>query len=109
MSDTRLSIRQVDSAVEVALHVQPRARRDEIVGLFNGALKLKLCAPPVNDAANRAVIDFFASLLNLPKSRLQIISGMKSRSKVLRIESITAVELRRRLQDLDVKLFLRQP
>lgn len=89
MSDPRWRIRQTDSALEVALHVQPRARRDEVVGLHNGALKLKVSAPPVDDAANRAVIEFFASLLDVPKTRLQIVAGLKSREKVLRIESVS--------------------
>jgi uncharacterized protein (TIGR00251 family) len=89
MSDPRWRIRQTDSGLEVALHVQPRARRDEIVGVHNGALKLKVSAPPVDDAANRAVIEFFAALLDVPKTRLQIVAGLKSREKVLRIESVS--------------------
>ncbi len=89
MSDAPLRIRDIGTGIEVALHVQPRARRNEIAGLHNGALKLKLCAPPVDDAANRAVIEYFASLLHLPKSSLRILSGMKSRDKILRIESIS--------------------
>ncbi len=89
MSDAPLRIRDTGTGIEVALHVQPRARRNEIAGLHNGALKLKLCAPPVDDAANRAVIEYFASLLHLPKSSLRILAGMKSRDKILRIESIS--------------------
>ncbi len=93
-------IRGTGSAVEVALHVQPRARRNEITGLHGGALKLRLCAPPVDDAANRAVIEFFASRLHLPKSRLQILSGMKSRDKTLRIESISLTDFLQHFPDL---------
>ena len=93
MFDPSWRIREVGSGVELALHVQPRARRNEIAGLYNGALKLKISAPPVDDAANRAVIEFFAALLSLPKSRLSIISGTRSREKVLRIESISLIDL----------------
>jgi len=78
--------------VEVSLHVQPRARRDEIVGTHDGALKLKIAAPPAENAANRAVLDFFAKLLDLPKSRLRILAGEKSRRKTLRIEKVSRSE-----------------
>jgi hypothetical protein len=100
MSDPCWRIRKTDSGLEVALHVQPRARRTEIDGLHNGALKLKVTAPPVEDAANRAVIEFFASLLDVPKSRLQIVSGLKSREKVLRIESVSLSDFSRHFPSL---------
>jgi hypothetical protein len=100
MSDPRWRIRQTDSGLEVALHVQPRARRDEIVGVHNGALKLKVSAPPVDDAANRAVIEFFAALLDVPKTRLQIVAGLKSREKTLRIESVSISDFCRHLPSL---------
>lgn len=100
MSDPHWRIRETGSGIEVALHVQPRARRNEIVGLHNGALKLKISAPPVDDAANRAVIEFFASLLDMPKSRLSIVSGTKSREKVLMIESLSLSDFSRRFPSL---------
>lgn len=89
MDDTGFRIRQTGAAIEVPLHVQPRARRSEIAGLHDGALKVKICAPPVDDAANRGIIQFFAGLLGHPKSRLHIISGEKSRNKVLRVEGMS--------------------
>ncbi len=100
MSDPAWRFRETAGGLEVSLHVQPRARRNEFAGVHNGALKLKVCAPPVDDAANRAVIEYFASLLHLPKSRIQIASGLKSRDKVLRIESISLGDFRRCLPDL---------
>jgi len=100
MSDPRWRIRETDSGIEVALHVQPRARRNEVAGLHNGALKLKVSAPPVDDAANRAVIEFFAALLGVPRSRLSIASGLKSREKVLRIEAVSMAEFSRQFPGL---------
>jgi hypothetical protein len=93
MPETRLKLKPASTGIDVAIHVQPRARRNEISGLHNGALKLKVVAPPVEDAANRAVIQFFASLLNVPKSRLKIISGEKSRDKMLRLEGVSQPDL----------------
>jgi uncharacterized protein (TIGR00251 family) len=88
MVSTGILIREIESGIEVPLHVQPRARRTEIAGIHNRALKIKVSAPPVDDAANRAIVDFFSKLLDLPKSRLQIIAGGKSRNKILRINGI---------------------
>ncbi len=100
MSESGWRVRETDRGVDLPLHVQPRARRNETAGLYNGALKLKISAPPVDDAANRSVVEYFASLLDLPRSRLSIVSGMKSRDKVLRIEGISLHDLRQRIMAL---------
>ncbi len=92
MNDQRWLIRETESGVELYLHVQPRARRNEIAGVHNRALKLKITAPPVDDAANHAVIEFCSSLFRLPKSRLQIVSGLKSRDKILLVKSASLTE-----------------
>jgi hypothetical protein len=97
MGEKDWQVREKQNGLEVPLHVQVRARRNEIAGLHDGALKLRISAPRVDDAANRAIIAFFASLLGIPKSKLQIVSGQKSRDKVLRIEGITLDDLRSHL------------
>jgi hypothetical protein len=89
VDNTGFRIRESGADIEVPLHVQPRARRTQIAGLHDGTLKLKISAPPVDDAANRAILEFFSGLLGHPKSRLHIISGGKSRNKVLRIEDMS--------------------
>jgi uncharacterized protein (TIGR00251 family) len=88
MIDAGLQVRETGFGLEVRLHVLPRAKRSEIVGLHNGALKLKVTAPPVDDAANRAVIEFFSILLGIPKSSLRILAGTKSRDKILQIRDL---------------------
>jgi hypothetical protein len=92
-----LRVRQLSNAVDVSLHIQPRARRTELAGTHNGALKLKVQAPPVDDAANLAVVRFFSELLGIPKSRILITSGAKSRDKTLRIEGISVANFLRLL------------
>ena len=89
MSERAWLLRETGAGLEVQLHVQPRAKRTEIAGFYNGALKLRVASPPVDDAANRALVQFFSDILGIPKSRLIIASGAKSRDKILRIESIT--------------------
>jgi uncharacterized protein (TIGR00251 family) len=85
----RWQIRETDSGSEIRLHVLPRAKHCEITGEHNGALKLRITAPPVDDAANRAIIEFFSELLDVPKSGLQIVSGLKSRDKTLQIRGLS--------------------
>lgn len=89
MIDAGLQVRETSLGLEVRLHVLPRAKRNEITGLHNGALKLKVIAPPVDDAANRAVIEFFSTLLKIPKSNLHILAGSRSRDKILQIRDMS--------------------
>ncbi len=95
MNNNHWQIRETNSGVNILLHVVPRAKRCEIAGLHNGALKLKVTAPPVANAANQAVVEFFASLLDIPLSRLHIVSGSKSRQKILHVEGVSVHELLR--------------
>ncbi|MBN1567706.1 MAG: DUF167 domain-containing protein [Acidobacteria bacterium] len=83
-----LKVNETDKGLVVRLHVQPRAKRCEFAGVHNGSLKLKIAAPPVDDAANRAIIQFLSLSLGLPKSRFQILAGGKSRDKVLQIRGL---------------------
>jgi uncharacterized protein (TIGR00251 family) len=79
------------------VRVQPRAKRNAIVGELGDALKIALTAPPVDGRANQACVEFFADLLGLPRSSITIASGQSSRNKVIRVTGISADELRRRL------------
>jgi uncharacterized protein len=97
MNQSDLDIRDTAEGLLLRLHVQPRAKRNEIAGIHNGALKLKVSAPPVDDAANRAIIEYFASLLGISKSSCRIISGGKSREKMLQIQGISLSALLSRI------------
>jgi uncharacterized protein len=89
MNAADLDYRETPAGLEVRLHVQPRAKRCEISGIHNRALKIKVTAPPVEDAANRAVVEYVAALLGSSKSGLRIISGLKSRDKTLQIKGFS--------------------
>ena len=84
-----IQIHETVAGLEISLHVQPRAKRTEISGVHNGALKVKVTAPPVDDAANHSIIGFFSKRLGVSKSSLQITSGLKSRDKDLRIKGLS--------------------
>jgi uncharacterized protein len=89
MTNSGLDIRETGSGLQVRLHVLPRAKRNEMLGIFNGALKIKITAPPVDDAANRAIISYFSTLLSIPKSSISLPAGSKSRDKILQIRGLS--------------------
>ena len=70
------------------VYVQPKASRNELVGLHHGSLKIRLTAPPVEGAANKECIKFLARLLGAPKSDIEIIQGHKSRQKTVLIRGL---------------------
>jgi uncharacterized protein (TIGR00251 family) len=80
--------------------VHPRAKKNAITGEVGDALKLALTAPPVNGKANEACIEFFAKLLNLPRSSVTIAAGQTSRKKVIRVAGLTAQQVLDRLGNL---------
>jgi uncharacterized protein (TIGR00251 family) len=65
----------------VELHVQPNARKSHPDGEYDGALKLRLAAPPVDGKANAAVLAWVAVAAGVAKSRVELLSGKKSRRK----------------------------
>ena len=67
--------------------VQPRSSKNMIAGLHDDALKVKLTAPPVNNAANRMSIEFLAKALGVPKASLEIVSGHTGRNKQVLLHS----------------------
>ncbi len=74
-------IRKTTDGVVFKIFVQPRSSKNIIVGVHGDALKIKLTAPPVEGAANKACIRFLSKSLNIPKSNLEIISGQTNRTK----------------------------
>lgn len=65
--------------------VQPRAARTELAGLHDGRLKLRLTAPPVDGAANAALVEFLADRLGLRRGAIDVASGQTGRRKSIRI------------------------
>lgn len=82
---------------QIKLHVTPRGSKNEIVGWRSDALCLKITAPPVEGAANASVIKFLSDALGVRKSQVELISGEKSREKVVRIIGLSDADVRARL------------
>lgn len=79
--------------VTFAVKVIPRAKRDEMVGIENDALKIRLNAPPVEGRANEALIKFLAQMLNIARANVEIVRGETSRNKVVRVRNMTAARM----------------
>ncbi len=93
--------RPPDNAVQesafLAVRIQPRASKNEIIPIDGGAFKIRLTAPPVDGAANEALVKFLSDVLGTAKSRVAIISGETSREKRIRISGMSEAEVRRML------------
>ena len=87
-------------SVELRVHVQPRASRSEVVGWREGTLAVRLTAPPVEGAANRACREFLADALGVRRADVELVSGEKSREKRFRIQGLTEAALRERVARL---------
>jgi uncharacterized protein (TIGR00251 family) len=79
--------RRNGEVITLTLHVQPGAKRNEIVGLHSDALKVKLAAPPIEGRANEALLKFIAELFDVPLRNTQLLKGGQSRHKVVEIIS----------------------
>jgi hypothetical protein len=84
--------------VSFAVRVQPRASRDEIAGVMEGTLKIRLCAPAVENRANEALIEYLAGVLKTSKSAVRIRSGEQSRTKRVEVFGVTRQQIEGLLQ-----------
>jgi len=89
-----LTISEKDGSAVFSVRVKPGGKKNEVIGVHDGALKLSVTAPPIEGKANRAVTKFVSQLLGVAPSRVDIISGESSRTKRVRIEGLSAREVK---------------
>jgi len=80
-------------SVRLDVYIQPRASKTELAGMHDGVVKIRIAAPPVENAANRALIDFVAQHLGIAKRSVRVVSGDTSRRKVLELDGVTAEQV----------------
>jgi len=80
-------------SVTFAVRVQPRASKNEIAGEIDGALRVRLQAPALEDRANQALVEFLARVLRTPKSAVRLLSGERSRNKRVEVRGVSAREI----------------
>jgi uncharacterized protein (TIGR00251 family) len=86
--------RETPAGIELRLKVQPRASRNEIAGLAGDELRLRVTAPPVDSAANEAVVRFVAETLGVSRGAVTLLRGAASRHKVLLIRGLALAAVR---------------
>lgn len=79
------------------MRVQPRAARSEVVGLHGDEIRLRVNAPPVDGAANEAVVRLLAERLGVPRSAVEVAAGAAARHKVVLVAGVTRGEAAQRL------------
>jgi len=84
---------ETDGAILFAVRVVPRASRSEIVGEHDGALRVRVAAPPVEGAANAELARTLARALNVPTRAVEITSGHASKTKLVRVAGATQERL----------------
>ena len=87
--------KKIADAVTLSLRIQPRASKNEVIVMENGGFKIRLTAPPVDGAANEALIRFFADILSVSKSQIEIVSGHTSRDKIVRVHGVSETDAKR--------------
>ena len=93
-----VELRQRGEAVTFSVRVVPRASRNKIAGIQDGSVRIRLTVPPVEGAANEALIAFLSSVLRVAERDIELVSGQAARSKVVSITGLTPEEVEARLR-----------
>jgi len=89
--------KQTEISATLAVRIQPRASKNSVMGMEDGSFKIRLTAPPVDGAANEALVEFLSEILSVSKSSVEIISGHTSREKRVKISGIGEADVTRLL------------
>lgn len=81
-----------DSGILVRVHAQPRAAKNAFAGIHDGALKLRVTAPPVDGKANILIAQVLAKMFRVPKTAVSLVSGPQSKHKRFRVAGVTLPE-----------------
>lgn len=86
MADRKINMHDGKKGSALAVRVTPRASRNEIVEVMNdGTIKVRIAAPPADNEANKALVEYLAEILGVPKSRLDIVAGASGRDKLIAV------------------------
>lgn len=95
---TRAWCSATPGGVRLAVQITPNAKKTEVIGVLDDALKLKLQAQPIEGKANEALIRFLAQQLDVPRSALTITHGLTSKKKLVEVAGVEAGTVARLLQ-----------
>lgn len=89
--------KQTEASATLSVRIQPRASKNGATRMEDGSLKIRLTAPPVDGAANAALVEFLSAALSVGKSSVEIVSGHTGRQKIIRITGISETDVIRLL------------
>jgi uncharacterized protein len=82
-------IKPCDNGIRFSAIIQPRSSKNEVTGVYNDALKIRLTSPPVDGEANKACMSFFSKWLDISPSKISIVQGLSSKNKTIEVEDLT--------------------
>ena len=98
MLDRKFNLHNGKKGSALAVRVTPRASRNEIVELLDdGTIKVRIAAPPSDNEANETLIDFLSEILDVPKSRLDIVAGVAGRDKLISVVDMDTETVHQRI------------
>ena len=86
-----------ETQAKIAVQIYPGAAKNEITGMQNDVLRIKIAAPPVKGKANKELIDYLSHLLGITKDRLEILKGNTSKNKLISIDGLSKVSVLEKL------------
>lgn len=89
--------KQTELSVILSVRIQPRSSKNSFTRMEDGSLKIRLTAPPVDGAANEALVKFLSDILSIGKSQIEIISGHTSREKRVKLSGMSEADVNRLL------------
>jgi uncharacterized protein (TIGR00251 family) len=98
MPSRKFHIHDAKTGAALTIRVTPRSSRNEVSGILNdGTVKIRLTAPPVDGKANDALVEFLAEVLEVPRSRIEIVAGQTGRDKLVSILDLDAQTVHERI------------
>jgi len=86
-----------DACATLSVHVLPRSSKEEVADFSEGSARIRLTAPPLDNRANEALVLFLSRTLGIPRRQVELVTGLRGRRKIVRIQGFTQEELFRRL------------
>jgi hypothetical protein len=86
-----------ETQAKIAVQISPGASKNEINGMLNDVLRIKIAAPPEKGKANKELIDYLSHLLDIRKDRLDIVKGHTSKNKLISVDGLSKVSILEKL------------
>ena len=81
-------IESLKGGVRLHLFIQPKSSKNEVVGIHNGEIKIKITAPPIDGRANEGLIEYLSDLFDVPKRDIILVKGETGRHKTVDIAGV---------------------